>query len=808
MQALWQDLRYGVRMLYKNRGFTSVALLALALGIGANTAIFSVVNAVLVRPLPFPESDRLVRLYEKETDADAAVPSERLEVAPANFLDWQRQSRTLPEIAAWGDEEQALANAGQAEPVRAAFVSANFLSVLGVSPLRGRGFTSEDDQPGHDSVAVLSFGLWQRRFGGDPHLVGQQVHLDGSQYTVVGIMPAGFQYPRGAEIWTPLALNANQTQMREAHFLQVIARRRADVSLAQVRVEMETIAGALAQQYPATNKNWTLNVVPLLEDEVGKVRSTMLLLLGAVGLVLLIACANVSSLLLARGTTRQAEITVRAALGASRGRIVRQLLTESALLAGLGGSLGLLLALWGTDALLAFSPAEIPRLQTVSVDYRVLGFTLAITLLTGLIFGLVPALQAARFDLNESLKEGGRGTANNPAHRRIFGALVVAEIALALVVLVGAGLLLNSFLRLQRVELGIQAPNVLTVEVNLPAARYSGNDSRAQRLNFYGQVIPRIQALPGVVSVGAIDSLPLSGSQRGWTFRKEGQNLAPSERPVAGFQVATTDYFRAVGIRIRRGRAFTEADRDGAPPVALINESFARRYYPNENPLGQRIIIRNRPQACEIVGVVNDVRHFGPDKDPAPEMYMPYNQFAIGTLPLVVRTKSEPEALAGAVRKEIEAVDPDVAVSKVRTMTQMMSAALAEWRFALLLLGMFAATALLLAAIGIYGVMAYAVTRRRHEFGVRMALGAQAQDLMKLVIKEGMTLALVGVAIGLAASFALTRLLRTLLFGVSATDPLTFGVIAALLTGVALLACWIPAWRATKVDPMVALRCE
>ncbi len=677
-----------------------------------------------------------------------------------------------------------------------------------MSPLRGRGFTSADDQPGHDSVAVLSFGLWQRRFGGDPNLVGQQVQLDGSRYTVVGIMPAGFQYPRGAEIWTPLALNANQTQMREAHFLQVIARRRAGVSLAQVRSEMEAIAGALAQQYPATNKNWTLNIVPLLEDEVGQVRSTMLLLMGAVGLVLFIACANVSSLLLARGATRQMEMTVRVALGASRSRLVRQLLTESALLAGLGGSLGLLLALWGTDALLALSPPEIPRLQTVSIDYRVLGFTLAITLLTGLLFGLVPALQAARFDLHESLKEGGRGAANNPAHRRIFGALVVSEIALALVVLVGAGLLLNSFLRLRRAELGIETTNVLTVEVNLPSARYSGTDSRVQRLNFYGQVIPRIQALPGVVSVGAIDILPLSGSQRGWTFRKEGQNLAPSERPVAGFQVATTDYFRAVGIQIRRGREFTEADRDGAPQVAIINESFARRFYPNEDPLGQRIIIRNRPQASEIIGVVNDVRHFGPDQDPGPEIYVPYNQFAIGAVPLVVRTKSAPEALASAVRKEIAAVDPEVAVGKVRTMTQMMSAALAEWRFALLLLGIFAATALLLAAVGIYGVMSYSVEQRIHEIGIRAALGATATDIQRLVLKRGMTLTLAGVSVGALAAVALTRLMKSLLFGVSATDPLTFTVIALLLTFVALVACWIPARRATKVDPMIALRCD
>ncbi len=806
MQTLWQDLRYGARMLLKQPGFTLIAVITLALGIGANTAIFSVVNAVVMRPLPFPASEQLVRLYEKETDA--ATPSEQLEVAPANFLDWQRQSRTLQEVAAWGSDEEALAGVGQTESVKAAFVSANFFSVLGVSPWQGRGFTPTDDQPGHDSVAVLSFGLWQRRFGGAANTIGQQVQIDGSAYTVIGIMPAGFEFPRGAEIWTPLALNANQTLMREAHFLQVIARRRAEASLAQVRTEMETIADALAQQYPATNKHWTVNVIPLLDDEVGQVRPTMLLLLGAVGLVLLIACANVSSLLLARGATRQAEITMRAALGASRWRIVRQLLTESTLLAGLGGSLGLLLALWGMDALLALSPAEIPRLQTVSVDARVLGFTLALTLLTGLLFGLVPALQAARINLHESLKESGRGTTQTPAQRRIFSALVVAEVALALVVLMGAGLLLNSFLRLRRVELGIQTPNVLTVEVNLPSAHYNDRELRTQRLNFYGQVMPRLQALPGVVAVGAIDSLPLNGSQREWTFRKEGQILAPSERPVAGFQVATTDYFRAMGIELLRGRAFTEADRYETPQVVIVNESFARRFYPQEDPLGQRIIIRDRPQACEIVGIVNDVRHFGPHKEPGPEMYVPYNQLAVGAVPLVVRAKSEPAALAEAVRKEIAAVAPEVAVGKIRTMTQLMTAALAEWRFALLLLGLFAGVALLLAAVGIYGVMAYAVTRRRHEFGVRLALGAQAQDLLRLVLRQGMTLVLIGVALGVAAALALTRLLKTLLFGVSASDPLTFVGVALLLTFVALLACWIPARRATKVDPVIALRTE
>src|SRR5215475_13178967 len=789
MQTLLQDLRYGARMLLKNPGFTTIAVTTLALGIGANTAIFSIVNAVLLRPLPYPEPSALVRIYEKETDS--ALPSERLEVAPGNFLDWRRRSRTLVEIAAWGQEEQALASQGHADPVVAAFVSSNFFSVLGVNPLRGRVFTSDEDKPDHDKVALLSYGLWQRRFGGDPNLVGQRVNLDGSQYTVLGIMPAGFQYPRGAEIWTPLALNANQTQMREAHFLQVIARRRPGASLAQVRAEMETIAGSLAQQYPATNKNWTVNVVPLLEDEVGQARTTMLLLMGAIGLVLLIACANVSSLLIARGATRRTEITIRLALGASRWRIVRQSLTESALLAGLGGGLGLLLALWGTDALLALSPSEIPRMEAVRVDLYTLGFALAVTALASLIFGLLPALQAAQINLHESLKEGGRGASGSPTNKRIFGALVVSEVALALIVLAGAGLLLNSFLRLLRVDIGVQTSNLLTVEVNLPSKRYSGDDWKAQRLNFYGQAIERIKALPGAMAVGAIDSLPLSGDQRGWTFRKEGQTLAPSERPVAGFQIATTDYFRAMGMQIRRGRAFTESDRNGSPLVAIVNESFARQFYPNEDPLGQRIIIRDRPEANEIVGVVNDIRHFGPDKAPGPEMYVPYNQL-----------------VTGAVRKEIRAVDREVAVGKVRTMTQMMSATLAERRFALLLLGGFASMALSLAAIGVYGVMAYAVTQRTREIGIRIALGAQVADVLRLIIKQGLSLALIGVVTGLVGAFALTRLMKDLLFGVSATDPLTFIVIALLLTFIMLLACWIPARRATKLDPIVALRTE
>jgi putative ABC transport system permease protein len=804
MQTIWQDLRYGARMLLKYPSFTAIAIITLALGIGANTAIFSVVNAVLLRPLPYSEPERLLRIHEQKTDS--ATPRLRHEVAPANYLDWRRQSRTLVEIGAWGQEELALAGKDHADPVITAFVSANFFSILGISPLHGRVFTAEEDTPGRDALVLLSYGLWQRRFGGNSNVIGQTVNLDGSQCTIVGIMPAGFQYPEGAELWAPLALNANQTQMREAHFLKVVARRQPSASLDQVRAELEAIAGSLAQQYPATNKNWSVIILPLLENEVGRVRKTMLLLMSAVGLVLLIACANVSSLLIARGTTRRMEIAIRSALGASRWRIARQLLTESLLLAGLGGILGLLLALWGTEALLALSPSEIPRLQTARVDLPTFLFTSVATLLAGLIFGILPAFQAAQINHNESLKEGGRGASS--ASKRIFGALVVSEIALALIVLAGAGLLLNSFMRLLRVDVGFKTTNLLTLDINLPSAPFNGPNYRELRLNFYRPVIERIEALPGVESAGAIDRLPLSGEQRGWSFRKDGQTLRPAERPIAGFQVATTDYFRTMGMQIRRGRGFMESDRDGTPPVTIVNESFARVFYPNEDPLGKRIIIRNEPQAREIVGVVNDINHFSPARDPQPEMYAPYNQFSIGAVPLVVKTKLDSELLVAAVLKEIRAVDSRAAVGKIRTMRQLRNSTLAEQRFALLLVGAFAGLALLLAAVGIYGVISYTVAQRTREIGIRMALGAQSGDVLKLIIKQGFALALIGIATGLVVAFAVTTLMSDLLFRVKTTDPPTFIVVSLLLGLVILLACWIPARRALRVDPVIALRYE
>jgi predicted permease len=803
METLLQDLRYGLRSLRTDPGFTAVVLLTLALGIGASTAIFSVVNGVLLRPLPYAEPERLVRLFEKIERQ--AMSSDRMEIAPANFLDWRAQCQSFSDISAYGFDDLALAGDQEAENIASAFVSANLFSMLGVNPIMGRVFNVEEDQPGHDSVALLSHGLWQRRFGADPKVIGQKILLDGNTYTVIGVMPPGFQFPKNTELWTPLALNANQVKMREAHFLKAVARLKSDVSIEKAREEMNGMAGRLAEQFPQTNQNWGVTVAPLFEEEVGMIRPALLLLLGAVSLVLLIACVNVANLLLARATVRQSEIAIRLALGASRWRIIRQLLSESLLLALFGGSAGLLLALWGVDALLALAPGDLPRLDEVSLDGRVLSFAFIVSFLTGITFGLIPALQASKPDLQTVLKEGSRKTTGGRSRRWALNSLVVAEVTLALIVLIGAGLLINSFLRLQQVNPGLNTERVLTVKLTPPSARYAGQDSREQRLNFYNRLIPRLVSLPGVEAVGGIDSLPLGGSGRVWRLRKAEEEQAGF---AATFQVVISDYFNVMGIQLKQGRLFTDSDRYGALPVAVINETMARRFWPNENATGKRIVIRNEEFQREIIGVVNDVKHFGLDREAEPEMYVPFNQFAIDLIPLVIRTKNDPAQLISAVRTEVGGVDPMVAISKIRTMPQVLSESLAQRRFSVLLLGIFAAVALALATVGIYGVISYDVSQRTHEIGIRMALGAQRSDLLGLVVKKGMALALIGIAIGLVASLAVTRLMASLLFGISATDPATFALVALLLSIVALLACYIPARRAAIVDLIVALRHE
>jgi predicted permease len=803
---LWQDLRYGARMLLKQPGFSLIAVVTLALGIGANTAIFSVVNGALLKPLPYPAPQQLVRLFERVERTTMA--SDRMEVAPANYLDWREQSTSFSGLATYALTGLALAADGKAERIEGALASADFFSVMGVPPLLGRTFTAEDERAGERFMAVISFDLWQRRFGGAREIVGRAIQLDGYSFTIVGVMPPGFGYPHRTELWELYRLGANQRQMREARFLKVIARLKSGVTQAQAQAELAGIAQRLAQQYPQTNRNWGVNVVPLLKEEVGKIELALLVLFGAVALVLLIACANVASLMLARATGRQAEIGVRLALGAGAWRIVRQLLTESLLLAGVGGLIGLLIGVWGLHALLQLAPENLPRMGEVRLDARVFGFTLLVALLTGILFGLAPAWQAARQDVQQALKEGAGRVSNQ--RRRLFGMLVAAEVALALVVLISAGLLAGSFWRVLHVEPGIDVERLLTVKFEPPSARYNGSDSKAQRLNFWQQLSARVAALPGVEAVGAIDSLPFSsGGTRVWRFRHAGDDPNVAAGPAASFQVATRDYFRAVGIQLRRGRFFSIADGDGAPPVVLVNETMARRFWPDMEAVGQRIVIRNETFAREIIGVTSDVKHFGLERETAPEMYVPFEQFVINVMPLLIRVKTgwgDPAQLSGAVRAQVQAVDPTVAVAAITPMPRLLADSLAPRRFTLLLLGAFAGLALLLAGGGIYGVMAYAVSQRTQEIGIRLALGAQTRDVLRLVLAQGLKLALAGVLLGLGVALALTRLLKTLLFGVSATDPLTFIAIALLLLAVALLACYVPARRATRVDPLIALR--
>src|SRR5262245_9003222 len=802
MGTLWQDLRYGARTLLQKPGFTLIAVITLALGIGANTAIFSVVKGVLLRPLPYPQPQELVRIFE--TVERTTMESDRMEVAPANFLDWRQQAQSFSGIAAFGWTGSVISEGGEAERLEGALVTANFFTTMGIAPMLGRAFTVEDEQAG-GRLVIIGYDLWQRRFGGAGDIVGRIIQLDGFSFTVIGVMPPDFQYPRRTQIYELYLLNANRRQMREARFLKVVARLKPGVTRVQAQSEMSGVARRLAEQYPQTNRNWGANVVPLLEEEVGRVKPALLALLGTVGLVLLIACVNVASLLLARAVTRQTEIGIRFALGAGRVRIIRQLLTESLLLSTLGGVAGLVVGGWALKALLALAPERLPRLGEVRLDAGALGFTLLLSLLTGILFGLAPAWQAARQDVHTTLK---RGAVRLPGHRHLFGALVVVEIALTLAVLIGAGLLVNSFLRLQQVEPGLDADRLLTVTFEPPSARYNGNDWRVNRLNFWDQLSARVAALPGVEAVGAIDSLPFGGDARVWRFRRDGIDPDTSAGPAATFQVATPDYFRAVGMKIRRGRLFNSGDRENTPPVALINDTMARKFWPGTEPVGTRIFIRNETFAREIIGVVSDVKHFGLDREIEPEMYAPFAQFVIDVMPMVVRVQGDPASFASAIRQEARAVDPTVAVDRIVPMRGLIAESLAQHRFTMLLLGAFAVVALMLAGVGVYGVMAYSVSERTREIGVRLALGAQRGDVLKLLLMQGLKLVLMGAVTGFLASSMLAWLLEDLLFGIDATDPLTFISVTILLAGVAMLACYLPARRATKVDPMIALRCE
>jgi len=800
MNHFLSDIRYGVRMLVKNPGFSAIAVIALALGIGANAAIFSVVNTVLLRALPYSDPDRLMVLRENKLPQFS-----EFSVSPGNFTDWQKQNTMFEQLAAYGGTAFNFTS-GDAEPerLRGARVSATLFEILGANATLGRTFLNEEDQPGQN-VALLSSSLWKRRFSSDPNIIGQSISLNATSFTVIGVMPASFQFPdRDTEIWTPNGFTAQLAQAHGAHYLSVIGRLKPGITVEQANAEMVTIAGRLAEQYSGSNAGWSVNVFPMQEYDVRDIKPALLILLGAVALVLLIACANVANLLLARATSRQKEIAIRTALGASRWRVVRQLLTESVLLAFAGGIVGILLALWGTDLLLALAPDDLPRVKDVALDGRVIAFTVSVTLLTGILFGLAPALQASRPNLNEILKEGGRGSTGG--HHRVRGSLVITEVALALMLLVGAGLLIRSFYRLQQVHPGFNIKNGLAVNISLPGKKYAQADQLAA---FYNQLIEKVSALPGVVSVGATQSMPIQSDYL-LGFNIQGRPLAaPGEDKSTNYYAVTPDYFKAMGVPLVRGRVFTDQDRKDTTRVAIVNEEMARRYFPDEDPIGKGINVTNGPEKFrEIVGVVGDVKQYGLSQPSPLQTYEPYSQNPFSAMTLVVRTESNPTALTSAIRSQVLAIDKDQPIARTRSLEQLVHESVARQRFAMLLLGTFGAVALILAAVGLYGVMSYSVTQRTHELGIRMALGARTGDVLRLVVSQGMTLALVGVGIGLAGAFGLTRLMASLLFATGATDPLTFAGIAVLLTGVALGACLVPARRAIKVDPMIALRYE
>ncbi len=808
-ETLAQDIRYGVRMLAKHKAFTSIAIITLALGIGANTAIFSVVNELLLRPLPYRDADRITTVWEVSPRGRHQNSTSR-----ANFRAWHDQNSSFQNMAAFSDQRLNLTGTGDPEELSVQFVTPDFFKILGVDPLLGRTFLPEDDK---GPVAVLSYGLWQRRFGGQASLVGNTITLNDEKYTVLGVMPPSFQFHikqrsgtgRPAELWTILPMPTGPGANERGRFLGTVARLKDGVSVDQAGAEMRTIHARLSDAEPEFNKNFSAEVLPLREQFFGNVRRPLWLMLGAVGFVLLIACANVANLLLSLATSREKEIAVRAALGARRLRLVRQLLTESLLLALFGSLLGLGFAWLGIKALVAISPRDLVSLQTVGLNVTVLAWTLGVSMLTGIVFGLAPALHISRLNLNDSLKDGGKSEASQASgSRRLRNALVVSEIALAVVLLASAGLLIRSFLRLQQVDRGFNTDNVLTMVVRLPD-RYREDP---QVVNFFSQALERVRHLPAVRSAGMVNFLPLYGGLGSNTgFKILGQpEPPPGQGPGTDVRVADAGYFGALGIPLLRGRNFSDAEQREAKHVLLINEALARQYFPNEDPIGQRLDVNmfDTPTPAEIIGVVGNVRYDSLVDEAPPAVYFPHPDLTYGFMTLVVRTDGDPAAIAPAVQREIRALDPNQPVSDVRTMNQVMSEWVARSRFNTLLLGLFAGLATLLSAVGIFGVMNYSVALRTRELGLRLAVGAQPRQVLLLVLKQGLGLTIVGLVLGLAAAFGLTRLLSGLLFGVGAVDVTTFASISLVLVIVSLLACYLPARRAMRIDPLSALRYE
>ena len=816
IEELWQDLRYGARMLLKKPGFTAVVVITLALGIGVNSAIFSVVNSILLRTLPYKDPQGLVIFWTRLPKIESVSGAAYFSNTAPDFIDWRNLNQSFEQIAAFRNHTFNLTGGGEPEYLGGIRASASLFSLLRVEASLGRTFLAEEDQPGASRVVILSHSLWQRRFASDPKIIGQKLTLNEEAYTVVGIMPPGFQFPSKdsmmaglqfplqVDFYIPLALTASEASDRSRSHLAVIGRLKPQITFAQAQADMNAVALQLAKQY---NNGRGVMLVTLQEQIVGKVRNALLVFLGAVGFVLLIACANVANLLLTRAAARQKEVAIRSALGATRLRLIRQLLTESLLLALLGGAHGLVLAIWGIKLLVVINPASLPQADAISVDGRVFGSTLLISLLTGIIFGLAPALQSSRPDLNKSLKEGGTTSAASSSHKRLRSLLVISQVAIAFVLLIGAGLMIHSFVRLLGVDPGLDPQHVLTLQIRLPPSKYTG----LQQANFFQQVIEQLKTLPGVRAAGGVIPLPLSGDEEGSSFVLAGRwPPAPGEEFYAGRRWVSPDYFRVMGIRLQAGRTFIESDGSSAPKVLIINQAFVRHFFADKNPIGKRLFFNTDSDGKyawrEIVGVVKDVKHSALESDPRPEMYFPFSQFPATLMTMVIRTSGDPMSLAAAARGKVQAVDPNQAIYNVRTMEQLLDKSVSQRRFNMLLLSIFATISLVLAAVGIYSVLAYSVAQRTQEIGVRMALGARAADVLKLVISQGMILVLIGAAIGLAAAFALTRVMTSLLYGVSPTDPATFVMITLLLVCVALAACFVPAWRATKVDPINALR--
>jgi putative ABC transport system permease protein len=809
MNSLVHDVRYGLRMLTKRPGFTAVVVLTLALGIGANTVMFSVLNVLVLRPLPYVDPDRLVVLSGTR---DGAIVHGGM-VSYAELEDFRTQSESFEGIAALHGTSFTLSDETGLERIGGAYVSAEFFSLLGIEASRGRLFLPEEDKSGAECVAVVSDAFWQRRFGKDPGLVGQTLVLDGVSFTVVGVLPPDFMFPidmRRAEIWTTVALDASTFPARGSVRVKSFGRLKPNISIMEARAEMDTIAARLARQYPVTNAGREIRLRPLREMVSGETRAPLFLLLGAVGLVLLIACANVASMLLARGEDRRTELAIRAALGASRRRLMRQTLIESALLAGLGCALGLLLAYWALDVLVAAAGARAPGLNRVALDGRVLGFTLVVAGVTSLLIGLSPAVLASRPVLHSSLKEGGRTPAGT-ARRKLFAGLLVGEVALALVLLAGAGLLLRSFQRLTAVDPGFQYGDILTFQLSVPRSGFSDPGKRAE---LYRQVIERLEALPGVQSAGASTSLPLHIASVSDSFAIVGRpRPASGVWPNVRFDSVSPEYFQTMGVPLLAGRFFSEQDTLGQAPVMIINQTMAKRYWPDQNPLGERVALGSSLNdgsraVFDIVGVVGDLHDTTLDLDPQPCMYVSYRQQALRFMFFALRTSVDPLTLVGPVRKEVSAVTKEEAPFEFFSMQQLLMRTVLKRSVVTLLLSVFAAVAVGLSALGMYGMISYSVARRTHEIGVRMAIGAQRSDVLRLVLLQGFTLTVIGLAVGIVISLGATRVLASLLHEISATDPATFFGVSVLLAAVAFVACYIPARRATKVDPMVALRCE